>query len=381
MATARRFAANREDAEDAYQRGVEILLTKAPTTDVRELLPWLKTVVKHEAFALRRQGDRHGTPSEHSELEPIAGGAPGPAELAERRERLRLGAEAMGQLKPQEVRALLLRADGLSYAEICEATGWTYTKVNRCLSEGRRSFLERVAGIETGAECERLAPLLSALADGEARAEDVARLRPHLRGCLACRARLREYRGAPAEVAALVPAGVVASIWAALSHGAHAVSGWCHARAQLAAARWHDVADAAVAHKTVAVVASTAAIAGGGAATVATLSQPSHPHPAAAPRRAAHAPRRSLAPAAATARIGPFARKRAEPLPPGARRAHAKTSSRATHRRTATTAGGSEFGPGPAGQDGPARGEPAAPQAADSRSTPAAPGVGGEFAP
>jgi anti-sigma factor RsiW len=60
------------------------------------------------------------------------------------------------------------------------------------LAEGRKAFLERVAGIESGAECERLAPLLSKLADGEAVAEDLAALRPHLRTCLACRARLRE---------------------------------------------------------------------------------------------------------------------------------------------------------------------------------------------
>ena len=32
LATARRYAATPEDAEDAYQRGLEILLTKAPTT-------------------------------------------------------------------------------------------------------------------------------------------------------------------------------------------------------------------------------------------------------------------------------------------------------------------------------------------------------------
>ena len=58
MATARRFAATPEDAEDAYQRGVEILLTKAPTTAEEELVPWLRTVVKHEAWALRRQRQR-----------------------------------------------------------------------------------------------------------------------------------------------------------------------------------------------------------------------------------------------------------------------------------------------------------------------------------
>jgi hypothetical protein len=34
-----------KDAEDAYQRGLEILLTKAPTTREEELVPWLKTVV------------------------------------------------------------------------------------------------------------------------------------------------------------------------------------------------------------------------------------------------------------------------------------------------------------------------------------------------
>ncbi|MEA2442513.1 MAG: hypothetical protein QOH76_3937, partial [Thermoleophilaceae bacterium] len=67
-------------------------------------------------------------------------------------------------------------------------------KVNRCLTEGRRSFLRRVEGIEAGAECERLAPLLSALADGEATAKDMAALRPHLRTCLSCRAALRDAR-------------------------------------------------------------------------------------------------------------------------------------------------------------------------------------------
>jgi DNA-directed RNA polymerase specialized sigma24 family protein len=45
LATARRYAATPEDAEDAYQRGLEILLTKAPSASEDELVPWLKTVV------------------------------------------------------------------------------------------------------------------------------------------------------------------------------------------------------------------------------------------------------------------------------------------------------------------------------------------------
>ena len=68
-------------------------------------------------------------------------------------------AEALQRLKPQELRALWLKAQGYSYSEIGEITGWTYTKVNRCLTEGRASFLARYAGIESGAECERWLPV------------------------------------------------------------------------------------------------------------------------------------------------------------------------------------------------------------------------------
>ncbi len=193
MATARRYAATPEDAEDAYQRGLEILLTKAPTTREEELVPWLRTVVKHEAFALRRQRDRHSPVTDDGRLSDPGTGQAATHDQAERYERLHQGAEAIGRLKPQELRALLLKAEGYSYREICELTGWTYTKVNRCLTEGRRAFVERLEEIQAGAECERLAGRLSALADGEAGPEDLAVLRPHLRTCLACRSRLRTF--------------------------------------------------------------------------------------------------------------------------------------------------------------------------------------------
>ena len=45
LGTARRYAANLDDADDAYQRGLEILLRKAPSTREEDLVPWLKTVV------------------------------------------------------------------------------------------------------------------------------------------------------------------------------------------------------------------------------------------------------------------------------------------------------------------------------------------------
>jgi RNA polymerase sigma factor (sigma-70 family) len=194
LATARRYSDTPEDAEDAYQRGLEILLTKAPSTSEDDLVPWLKTVVKHEAFAIRRQRERHTPMTEDGQLAEPASAEAATHEQAERYERLRQGAEAMRRLKPQEVRCLLLKAEGYSYNEICRITGWTYTKVNRCLTEGRRAFVERLAGIQGGSECERLVPMVSLLADGELRGEELRKLRLHMRGCLACRQRLREYR-------------------------------------------------------------------------------------------------------------------------------------------------------------------------------------------
>ena len=200
LRTARRYAATSEDAEDAYQRALEILLRKGPRLPERELVPWLKTVIKHEAFALRRH---------HARTSPVApSGAGGesdqdftsfeasPSEQVERLDRLRLGAEALHQLKPQEARAMRLLAEGYSYRQICEETGWTYTKVNRCLAEGRESFSRRIARLESGAECERLRPRLrQVLAGPDASEEEVLAIRRHLKTCLSCRAKLRAAYG------------------------------------------------------------------------------------------------------------------------------------------------------------------------------------------
>lgn len=265
MAAARRFAATPEDAEDAYQRGVEILLTKAPTTAEDELVPWLRTVVKHEAWALRRQRQRAAPVADDGRVPEPPSEPAATHDQAEQLERLRIGAEALKQLKPQEIRALVLRAEGHSYKQIQELTGWTYTKVNRCLTEGRKALLARVAGIEGGSECERLAPRLSRLADGEATADDLAALRPHIRTCLSCRAALRDYRSAPRTAAAVVPvAAFAASSRPPLLDGPaqlfEGISGWVH-KAQSAV-------EMASAQKVAAVAASTAVLGGGAAVTV-----------------------------------------------------------------------------------------------------------------
>ena len=269
LATARRYSATPEDAEDAYQRGLEILLTKAPTTSEDELVPWLKTVVKHEAFAIRRQRDRHTPTSDDGELAEPPSAEAATHDQAERLERLRQGAEAMQRLKPQEIRCLLLKAEGYSYREICERTGWTYTKVNRCLTEGRRAFVERLAGIEGGAECERLQPLVSLLADGELDLNELRRLRPHRKSCLACRARLAEYRSVPPRVAALLPVAALApgsGHGGALRGALESLLGAAQDRVAALGERAHAATELGTGGKLAAVAASAAALAGGGTA-------------------------------------------------------------------------------------------------------------------
>src|SRR4051812_26755304 len=207
LRTARRYSLCADDAQDAYQRALEILMRHARRLDADRAAGWLHTVVKHEALAVNRQRTRMlGGPE--IDLDAIeVRTAPSPEERVLGFEQVARSAEALQRLKPQEVRALWLKASGHSYQEICDATGWTYTKVNRCLAEGRKSFLARYAGIETGEECRRWAPVLSAMVDGEATAKHLLELRPHLRNCAGCRATVRELRGANAPLAALFPVG------------------------------------------------------------------------------------------------------------------------------------------------------------------------------
>jgi RNA polymerase sigma factor (sigma-70 family) len=285
LATARRYAATPEDAEDAYQRGLEILLTKAPTTSEEDLVPWLKTVVKHEAFALRRHRERHAPVTDDGELGERVSPAATTHDQAERYEDLRQGAEALRQLKPQEIRALLLRAEGYSYAEICEITGWSYTKVNRCLTEGRQALSVRLAGIQGGIECAKLAPLLSALADGEASAEQLSRLRPHMKTCLACRATLRAFREAPEQVAALSPPVVLLASdpgGGPLRSLFESVLGAAQQKAAVVSDRAGAVAELATGQKVAAVAASAAALAGGGTAVDQLAGHQGPPQPPAA---------------------------------------------------------------------------------------------------
>jgi RNA polymerase sigma factor (sigma-70 family) len=268
-ATARRYSLCPADAEDAYQRGLEILITKAPTGERAELKPWLHTVIKHEALAIRRQRERL---LEAGESSPEAGTSPesaGPEARAPERERAQRTAEALSELKAGEIQCLLLKALGYSYDEIAAKTGFSWTKVNRSLTEGRKRFFDRFAQIESGERCGSFRSLLSAAGDGEATAEDQRLLRAHLRSCAGCRAALRDYRTLPARLAELLPPAVLLpgfqkEGWWSRLHDTVAV--WTADRGAAIEQKLQQAGEALGAQKATAVVASTAALTGGAVA-------------------------------------------------------------------------------------------------------------------
>jgi RNA polymerase sigma factor (sigma-70 family) len=191
---ARQSSLCHDDALDAYQRALEIFVRRVDTVDPATEVAWLKVVVRHEAMAIRRARSET-VAGEEIDIDAVVPGADRSVEeKVASGERVRRSAEALRALKPDEAKALMMKAHGLSYEEIGKRNGWTYTKVNRAITEGRRRFMSAYEGIESGEECERVAPIIEALAAGSATAAQVIAIRPHLRHCTTCRATVRDLR-------------------------------------------------------------------------------------------------------------------------------------------------------------------------------------------
>jgi RNA polymerase sigma factor (sigma-70 family) len=243
MRVARQASLCHDDAADALQRALEIYVRRLDTVEQATEAAWLKVVVRHEAYAIRRsRGDCVADPD--VDLDAII---PAPERSVEEQvlsgDRVSRSAEALRGLKPDEARALMLKAHGLSYEEIGQRCGWTYTKVNRCLTEGRRRFMKLYAELEAGTACERFAPLLRALASGAASSEQMVELRPHLRRCSACRATVRDLHLArlprPSLLAPLPLLGwIAARLRDRALHLVHRVSGCDVAETAVQMAAW-----------------------------------------------------------------------------------------------------------------------------------------------
>jgi RNA polymerase sigma factor (sigma-70 family) len=121
------------ESEDAAQDALLALWIHRERIDPATARHWLAVVARHA-------GVRHW----HARMD-LAGELvhelPAPEPDHARTMDVRAALEA---LRPDERRALLCRMLGLSYAEIARQHGWTYTKVNRAVSEGRAALRAHV---------------------------------------------------------------------------------------------------------------------------------------------------------------------------------------------------------------------------------------------
>ena len=184
---------------------------------------------------------------------------------------------------------MLLRAEGYSYREICELTGWTYTKVNRCSSRAARPFSVGWRRSRRGANASGTRRSIRPRRRG-GRRRSGGRARAAPQDLLELPRALKEFRDAPARVAGLAPpAGLLAgqgdglrgaaeSALASIQQKVDSLMGMAQQRAASVGERAHAMAELATGQKLAAVAASAAAVAGGGTA-IDQLPGPASPPP------------------------------------------------------------------------------------------------------
>jgi RNA polymerase sigma factor (sigma-70 family) len=132
---ARRNSRREADARDAVQEAFAAFIATYDPDRGSPALAWLTLALKRICWKLNAA---RALPCEPLVLaEMSAGESPDPAHRVGAREEARV---RLAALKADERRALVMHAAGYSYGEIGERCGWTRTKVNRCLYEGRRAL-------------------------------------------------------------------------------------------------------------------------------------------------------------------------------------------------------------------------------------------------
>ncbi len=153
-----RFHSRRaQDAEDALGDACVQLLRFYDVDPERNPLPWMLLVTKRCAWAIRRKAvareSRYRLIARDREDELVEAILPedryGTDELVERAEETAKVLLLIEHLKPDERTALILRGLGCTYKEIRELRGWTHTKLNRCLVEGRARVRKLLEGGDT----------------------------------------------------------------------------------------------------------------------------------------------------------------------------------------------------------------------------------------
>lgn len=140
---ARRHAPGEAEAEEAIQEASVDFLCSYDGPAGTDAVRWLSVAIKHRAWQQGKTRSLHlaRTASGRAEgPEQLPADAGGPSDQMARAEAVERFFAALAQLKPDERIALLLFGLGCSYREIGERQGWTYTKVNRCIAEGRAAL-------------------------------------------------------------------------------------------------------------------------------------------------------------------------------------------------------------------------------------------------
>lgn len=143
---ARRNAAGAADAEEAVQDALLYFLEGYDPGSGAPPLAWVTLAMKRRCWRLRDRAhlDRHVTADRDGEHEEPTGAierhvSRGP-QLAERVADRDEARRRLARLKPDQRTALGMVAAGYRYAEVARARGWTPTKVNRSLAEGRAAL-------------------------------------------------------------------------------------------------------------------------------------------------------------------------------------------------------------------------------------------------
>jgi DNA-directed RNA polymerase specialized sigma24 family protein len=140
---ARRGTHCREDAEDAVQEALARAFERRRAIRPATAFAYIAVIAIHEATRLRRLAARCDSLDV-----PVCADCPAPlVECRPAREQdldgLLDALDGLRAVKPDEARAVMARALGWPYAHICDAFGWTYTKTDRCLKEGRAALRRR----------------------------------------------------------------------------------------------------------------------------------------------------------------------------------------------------------------------------------------------
>lgn len=142
LAISTRNSPSPEDAEEALQDTFALFINHFDPSSDAPPLAWLTLTLKRRCWATYRHqrvlAIQPLSPGTGPQAHTTEGNSQRPLqELAEATHDAKNMRKAFAQLKPAEQRALSMLAIGYSYKEIAQRTGWTYTKVNRCITEGR----------------------------------------------------------------------------------------------------------------------------------------------------------------------------------------------------------------------------------------------------